>query len=333
MAKSVSLPFEMPLFATTQGAAAAPLAMTGHPTAHIQMLIQTASLCCWRKFLKGHSTPLVSVFHIGIDTFSFMERYKVNCRHTKKYCLDIIKQMLDEHYYVYYSFVDDYYLPGKSWYGTRHFNHDGIICGYDDNDNTLSIAAYDINWVFRLIRVPQDCFMMGLESSLDLKRYGDLTAYKIKGGTTVEINESEMLKHLQEYMDSSLEKYPPDQEGAVKGLAVHYYLATYIEKLMDGSIPHEKMDWRALRPVWEHKRCMLMRIRAVEDKNGWGHELSQRYAPVAEKANQIRIMYAMYHKNRNTRLLDKIRAGLIDLAKSDEEILGEFINKLEECTL
>jgi len=76
---------------------------------------------------------------------------------------------------------------------------------------------------------------------------------------------------------------------------------------------------------------MLERIRAVENKNGWSNELSERYAPVVEKANRIRMMYAMYHKNHNDKLLDKIHDGLLDLARSDKELVGEFISKLEEC--
>ena len=171
---------------------------------------------------------------------------------------------------------------------------------------------------------------MSLKSSLDAKHYGNMVAYKVRENTVVEINENEMLKFLREYMDSSFEKYPISEEGQVKGTVVHNYLAMYIDKLKDGSIPYEKMDWRALRPVWEHKKCMLDRIKVVENKNGWSNELSERYAPVVEKANRIRMMYAMYHKNHNDKLLDKIRDGLLDLAQSDKEIVGEFISRLEE---
>lgn len=328
MAKSVSLPFEMPLFATTQGSAAAELAMIGHPSAYNQTLNQCTSLYCTRRFVKGFTTPQVSVPNVGIYSYRFMERYPVNFRYSQKYCLEIIKSMLDDGMYIYYHAVDDFYLPGKSWYGIRHLHHDGIICGYDDNDGTISIAAYDINWVFRLIRMPQECFIKGLESSLEAKQYGNMTAYKVRENTVVDINESEMLRFLREYMDSSFDKYPADKDGEVRGIVVHDYLAMYIDKLKDGSIPYEKMDWRALRPVWEHKKCMLDRIKAVENKNGWSNELSERYAPVVEKANRIRMMYAMYHKNHNDKLLDKIRDGLLELVDSDREIVGEFISRL-----
>ena len=75
---------------------------------------------------------------------------------------------------------------------------------------------------------------------------------------------------------------------------------------------------------------MLERIKAVEKKNGWTDELSTCYAPIVEKANRIRMMYAMYHKNHNDKLLDKIRDGLLDVAKKDKALVEEFIKKLEK---
>lgn len=333
MAKSVALPFIVPNFATVQSSGAAELAMIGHPTAYNQILNQATSICCSRKFLSGFTTPQVSIPNILIKSYKFIERYAVSLRYTYSCCLDIIKAMLDEGMYIYYNRVDDFYLPGKSWYGTRHMHHDGIICGYDDNDETISIAAHDINWVYNLIRVPQKSFLEALSSSLQAKRYGNMIAYKIKENTVAEINEAEMLKHLREYLDSSFEKYPTDEEGEVLGTVVHDYLAMYIDKLKDGSIPYEKMDWRALRPIWEHKKCMLERIKAIEKKNGWTDELSLCYAPIVEKANRIRMMYAMYHKNHNDKLLDKIRDGLLDVAEKDKALVEEFIKKLEKVAV
>ena len=329
MDKSVALPFVVPNFATIQSSGAAELAMIGHPTAYNQLLNQATSICCTKKFLKGFTSPQVSIPDLFVNKYEFIETYTVDFRYVYNYCLDIIKTMLEEGMYVYYRRVDDFYLPGKSWYGTRHMHHDGVICGYDDNDESISIAAHDINWVYNLIRVPQKCFLEALKSSMDSQTYGQMIAYKIKENTVVEINEKEMLKNLKEYINSDFERYPIDKHRYARGAVVHDYLAIYIDKLNDGSIPYEKMDWRALRPVWEHKKCMLDRIKAVEKKNGWSNELSKSYEPIVERSNRIRMMYAMYHKNHNNRLLNKIRDGLLELSKDDRILVEEFIKRLE----
>ena len=72
MAKSVALPFEVPNFATVQSSGAAELAMIGHPSAYNQTLNQCTSLYCTRRFVKGFTTPQVSVPNVGIYSYIFM---------------------------------------------------------------------------------------------------------------------------------------------------------------------------------------------------------------------------------------------------------------------
>lgn len=329
MNRSVNLPYETPMFASTQGTAAACIAMTGHPTAFNQMLHQATSLFCTTKFLNGYTTPEVTIPYTGIQYFKCIEQYVANFRLVPNNYLDIIKQMLGEGFYVVYTGVDDYYLPNKSWYGTRHMYHDGIICGYDVVEGTFSIAAYDINWVFRLISVPIDCFVQAVESAMSENVYGIFTAYRVKANTVVDLDEGEILENLKTYMDSDFEKYPVGAAGSAWGCVVHKYLALYVDMLRDGKIPYDKMDWRILRPVWEHKKCMLMRIQKVEQKLGWNSELSDAYAPIVDKANRVRMAYAMYHRKRRDSMLDGIRNDLLDVGKMDRQLVGEFIDKLE----
>ena len=235
--------------------------------------------------------------------------------------------MLNEGNYVYYDdCIDDYYLPGKSWYGIRHHHHDGIFCGYDDNDMTFSVAAYDINWVFNLIKIPQNCYIEALSSSIGAGVIGNIHAYKIKQND-YKLDTKKICDGLKDYLNSDLERYPTDAEGIVKGVVVHDYLLMYIQKLKDGSIPHDRMDWRSLRPMWEQKRCMYNRIFAIEEENDWNHSLSESYKPIIDKANNARIMYALYHKKPKEKMLMAIENEIISI--KDEEMA--ILSKLVEC--
>ena len=127
MAKAVALPFEVPTFATVQTSGAAELAMIGHPSAHNQLLNQGTNIGCTNRFLRGFTTPQVSIPNITVRSYNFMEKYHVNFRFLLNFCMDVIKSMLDENMYIYYNKVDDFYLPGKSWYGTRHMHHDAVM--------------------------------------------------------------------------------------------------------------------------------------------------------------------------------------------------------------
>ena len=209
--------------------------------------------------------------------------------------------------------------------------HDGILCGYDDNDGSYSIAAYDSDWVFRLIRLPQDCFREGLLFGISQKWYGNLTAYRVKPDE-VKLDERQMLRYLRAHVDADMDHFPLTEQGNVEGIAVQGFLALYIGKLMDGSIPADKMDWRVLRPVWEHKLCMLDRLEAFEKLRGWEPEFSTRYRPLVDAANRNRMMYAVYHKNRRPELLENVRKGLLDGKEQERAILCDFIRKTEETT-
>lgn len=331
MADCVQLAYEYPWFAFTQGTAAPCIALRNHPTAYNAILNQCTTLSCTRRFLDGFTTPQVGIPRLNIHSFPCIERYGVALRFTHDRFREIVKKMLDEGFYIYFGGVDDYFLPGKSWYGIRHMSHDGILCGYDDNDGTYSVAAYDSDWVFRLIRLPQDCFREGLESGISQGWNGNLFAYRMRNGE-IQPDEKQMLRYLKAHVDADMERFPLTEQGNVEGIAVQGFLALYIGKLMDGSIPADKMDWRVLRPVWEHKKCMLDRLIALEALHGWEPEFSSRYRPLVDAANRNRMMYAVYHKNRRPELLENVRKGLLDGKEQERAILCDFIRKTEETT-
>lgn len=331
MADCVQLAYEYPWFAFTQGTAAPCIALRNHPTAYNAILNQCTTLSCTRRFLDGFTTPQVGIPRLNIHSFPGIERYGVALRFTHDRFREIVKKMLDEGFYIYFGGVDDYFLPGKSWYGIRHMSHDGILCGYDDNDGTYSVAAYDSDWVFRLIRIPQDCFREGLESGISQGWNGNLFAYRMRNGE-IQPDEKQMLRYLKAHVDADMDHFPLTERGNVEGIAVQGFLALYIGKLMDGSIPADRMDWRVLRPVWEHKKCMLDRLIALEALHGWEPEFSSRYRPLVDAANRNRMMYAVYHKNRRPELLENVRKGLLDGKEQERAILCDFIRKTEETT-
>ena len=65
--------------------------------------------------------------------------------------------------------------------------------------------------------------------------------------------------------------------GEVKGIVVHDYMAMYIEKLLDGTIPYEKMDYRIFRLIWEQKKAMLERIEKMEEMMPQVKDVSEKY--------------------------------------------------------
>ena len=236
--------------------------------------------------------------------------------------------MLDDGFYVAFSGVDDYYIKGKSWYKEQHFNHDGLILGYDDEKETFSIAAYDQRWIFTVFETPQACFVEAMTTMCDKGTYGALHALKVKSDVQ-ELNLEAICNDLKKYLTSNIAKYPLDNPDVAWGIVVYDYICMYLDKLADGSISHERRDRRVFRLIWEHKKCMLGRIKAVENHCGWDDSLSKKYEEVVKLSDKARFIYSKFVIKYSNTNLEKIQLLLIKMKRLELALLGEFLNMME----
>ena len=127
-------------------------------------------------------------------------------------------------------------------------------------------------------------------------------------------------------MDSDIEKYPENSDEAVYGIVVHDYIAKYVGKLYDGSIPYEKMDHRVFRLIWEHKKVMLERIQCIENELSLNSDISKKYEAVVSEANTARMLYASHHMKRRDSVLPIIQKKLLALKEFEKELLTELLS-------
>ena len=136
MNKIVELPIIEPVYSTYHNQGAASAIISSNPSIRNHFLNEIMILNCSRKFLSGFTTP-----EIGITSSSFLDNPYLDKKWFSSEYLNghinaVIKYLLDSGHYVDFGGVDDYYIKGKSWYKERHFNHDGLICGYNREDKT-----------------------------------------------------------------------------------------------------------------------------------------------------------------------------------------------------
>ncbi len=329
MANKVSLPVTMPVYATyhTQGSGA-PAA--GNPSSYNWYLTHCLMLKCSRKFLRGYTSPEADICGSDFLDNPYLEKHRISFRFTWESAAKTIKRMLEEDFYVYFTGVDDFYVKGKSWYRERHFEHDGMICGYDDEKKTYDLFAYDQNWRYRVFTTPQSCFHRGLRARIRERCYGCLIAVKAVPGQ-VELDCEALLANLKDYLHSDLERYKPEEDGDVFGLVVHDYLGMYLDRIRTRQAPYERIDRRIFRLLWEHKKCMLDRIRAVEAKYGWTAELSQEYARIEQIAHFLLMLYARYLQRReDDLLLGSLAANLRDIKEAEASVLSRLAAAMED---
>ena len=152
----------------------------------------------------------------------------------------------------------------------------------------------------------------------------------MKPSRTENVVEPECIyKNLLEYLDASPEKYPVTEDGRVFGLAVHDYIAMYVGKLFDGSIPYERMDRRVFRMLWEHKKVMLERLTAAEHALGLRPAVSTKYSEIVREANAMRMLYASHHMRRRDCVLPGLQKKLLRMREAEEIWLREFTEAMK----
>lgn len=316
------LPLGEPFYSTYHFQGIIGAVSLSNPSIRNWYLNNSVSLTCERVFLYGFSSPHLNIINSSwLDTPCF-DKYIHPTRFIESHIHELICAMLDSGYYVNFDGIDDYYMDGKSWYGKRHFCHDGLIYGYDLEKDTYHVYAYDSQWTYRGFEVPRESFERGRLSMTEHGIYGSLCGVK-PYDAYVEFDINKVYESIVGYLNSSLEMYPFSGEGAVNGIVVHEYIAAYVDRLYHGLIQYNKMDWRIFRVLWEHKRFMLERIKKIEGMLKLAPDLSKQYEEIVRKSNEMRMMYASHRKKRRDSVLPIIKSKLLEVNSCERRILEE----------
>lgn len=328
MKKRVELPLVEPLYKTYHHYALTTSIISRNTSIRNWFLSNAVNLECNRKFLSGYTSPEITITCAGDMRNDLFEKLIYPMRFLGGHINSLIKNLLEEGYYIHFFGIDDYYIEGKSFYKERHFSHNGMICGYDQNEKMYCIYAYDKNWIYRKFWTPQKCFDSGRNAMFRKGKYGMIEAYKPKSDN-IEFSLETALQKIKVYLDSNVEKYPFNGEGKVYGIVVHKYIVEYISKLHKGDIPYERMDRRVFRMLWEHKKVMLERIEKIEEILRLDNEISEEYRVLVSEADMMRMLYASHHMKRRDSVLPIIKKKVLSLMKNERELLSSLVEKAE----
>lgn len=328
MARKVFLHTQLSTFSTYHSQGALGVLCMQNPSIYNWLLNNTTSIECSKRFLKGFTSPEVVIPKSTIYDVPCVDSLWMPCKFFDGHVHGIIRNILDRGYYVGYSHIDDYYIPGKTWYKEKHFTHDGLICGYDQEKKTYSLFAYDKNWVYRVFDIPQKSLGKGIESGLKLGYTTNITALKAKPDR-IALEPKTILANIRSYLIQNIESNPVEKDSRVTGTAVHNYIGMYLDILYKGAFAHKYTDQRIFRFLWEHKKCMYDRIKAVEDFYNLDYALSNEYKGVVQLADKARLLYAMYTKNERKELIASVKELLCEFHNKETGILNKFVELLE----
>ena len=116
MKKTVELPLLEPLYSTYHGQGSATAILTESPSLINWYYNEILILSCNRKFLNGYTSPQINIKNSEWSANPYFYTQKYYNRFLKGYVHYVIRNLIDDGYYVYFRGVDDYYVEGKSWY-------------------------------------------------------------------------------------------------------------------------------------------------------------------------------------------------------------------------
>lgn len=324
---SVKLPFAEPMYSAYHWLSNAGVPAKQNPTSDNWYYNYTVGWTCTRKFLGGYTTPEMGLSAGYFWDMKFMEINAISNRFVRQCSASVIRTMLDDGYYVAFEGIDDYFIQGKSWYHKRHFTHDGLIIGYDDEKQTFTMAAYDQRWIFTTFDTPQRCVEEALAYACAQGESGWIHALKAS-------DEEQTLDVLgiREQIKAYLEigQYPLEIPCKVEGRAVYDFVCMYLDKLIDGSIPYERGDKRVFRLIWEHKKCMQRRIAAIESERGWSNKLSCAYHDIVKLSEHAKFVYSKFFIKFSSSGVESIQRDLMEMKEKEGVILNEVLDQLEE---
>lgn len=332
MKRAKQLPYIEPPFYTYQFYGCSGIVAMQNPTAYNHYLNNSIQLTCSRKFLENETTPALGVSCASIEYMYFFDRADVKRTFVEGFELEVIRNMIDDGYYVCFNMIDPYYVEGMLWYGERHTFHDGIICGYDDNDQTLTLAGYNSRWRYGCFKTTQQGFIKGLAAGKEMGGYDGFIGIKARDDQ-IALDIAIIAKNLEEYLTPDPYGYFFEGPQFVNGIITHDYLRLYLQLILEGEIAYVQKDRRFMRLIFEHKKCMADRIVAVEQKLNLSPTWSSRYSEVTQSAERAHTLYVTYRLKQKDDLLREIQKELIFMKAKEEEILPDFLKALKMTQL
>lgn len=252
---------------------------------------------------------------------------------SKNIC-EFVEQCLCQGYYVQ-LYVDEFYIPDRIPYRRRNFVHEILIYGYEKKDQIFFSIGYNKFGNFDSTIIPFDDLQAGFEISAHFQDY-DYLKYICLFGYRSEIEFDFdlilLIEQLRDYLysENTSEKYRLIVEpvSGLFGLETYQYLQSYMRSLIT---QNSSIDIRLLYVLWEHKKCMLWRIKYLED-HGYLKKADgfySNYSMIEKKARIIRMMALKHSKTRENKIIKQISDYLNKLKKEEKTLLTRMYHLLQ----
>ena len=249
--------------------------------------------------------------------------------------MDVIQFMIDainSGWYIFSSYDEQYipntygYFKKKCWY------HDFMMQGYDLDKRVFFFTIYTKRGKYERNVVDFDEFLEGfLNSQSNDFQFNRINLFRRNEEYKFYFDKQELIKQIEGYIESTCEdvKYtvPYWHKEKVYGLDIYDYIID-IFKGGDRSI----RDKRMLYILWEHKKCMQMRINYIINHRiiKENVDLVVMFENMEQKAEQLKLLQLKMCVKNDMSLCKKIVIELENMRELDEKSMRYLLKVLKE---
>lgn len=290
MGKKV-LPYLEPTYCTYNYMACLDVCAQGDPRMDNWVLNYYTSWCCEKNETGDPKVPSVRIPHSQIWRVpSFFNHYKIPKKYIQNCHVKLFKDFLDDGCYIYFNGVDDYYLQIKASYKRRHYPHDGMITGYDEEKKVYYVSTYIKTGKFENVEVPVGEFSRAWHSRyMDNDAQGaDVIGLKLDPSKNYEPSIDKILEDIRLYVASEVTEQHK-RHDSVFGLAVYDELKNFFRAVVQDGYPC--YDKRLFRLIYEHKLSMYRRLEYLNKEGIVSSEIVEAYKTVLDTANKTYMLH------------------------------------------
>jgi hypothetical protein len=229
--------------------------------------------------------------------------------------------------------LNEYYIPERSAYQKYDFDHDVLITGINEKENTVTLLGFDNQMLFKQITVGFEIFKQSYHNLIEENNpyLNKIILYKFNENGSYTFDKELVVETLQDYLDSqntsnrfAMVSNPLDR---VYGIECYTFLKIYINRLIKGEID---VNIRDIHLLFEHKNIMYNRIKYMEDKGliRKNQNLSSSYILVKEASEVIKNLMVKFSITNNESSLEKINELLTMMETKEKEILNDLLCEL-----
>lgn len=254
---------------------------------------------------------------------------------------DFVCSNIDNGYYVYIADFDDYYLPQRRAYQNSHFAHDILIHGYDKANREYHISGFNERLFYSFTKIDFENFVNAYRYSESHRDYEStdnislIRLFKKRSDIDYKFDINLVLTLMDEYVNSKnsfnrFREFKNPYSDLRFGLDSYDSLIYYFNLLINQEV---NSDLRPLHVLWEHKLCMVNRIKFMQERNYFANmpTLFDDYKRIEQKILLLRNALTKYSRShdKNANTLHMIINNLNEIRNIEGETINQMIYNLQ----